>query len=90
MSTLVPRNRYVVRLKTTVWADMNGLYLKKSLTFLRRKCEGVNVLEEAVDQDGAQEVRPRILNVDECEDGIYEVVTCSVDNYYYKLMPFES
>lgn len=88
-------DRTVVRLRTTMWSDKNGLHLKKSLTFLRRKSEGFNVLEEDASAAGVEEVLPRILNLGKCEDGIYEVVVCNeshdwetgyVDDYDYRLV----
>ena len=88
-------NRCVVRLRTTMWANKSGLHTKKSLTFLRRKSEGFNVLEEDASAAGIEEVLPRILNLDECEDGIYEVVICNeshdwetgyIDDYDYRLV----
>ncbi len=88
-------NRCVVRLRTTMWADKNGLHTKKSLTFLRRKSKGFNVLEEDASAAGVEEILPRILNMDECEDGVYEVVTCNesrdyetgyIDDYDYWLV----
>lgn len=88
-------NRCVVRLKTTSWADKRGLHQKKSLTFLRRQCEGFNVLEEDAGAIGADEVLPRILNLNECADGIYNVVVCNesrdfetgyINDYDYKLV----
>lgn len=88
-------NRCVVRLRTTMWADKTGLHTKKSLTFLRRKSEGFNVLEEDASAAGVEEVLPRILNLDECPDGVYEVVVCNesrdyetgyVDDYDYRLV----
>ena len=88
-------SRCTVRVKTTVWADKRGLHTKKSLTFLRRQCEGFNVLAEDVSAIGAGEVLPRILNLGEVEDGIYEVVVCNeshdyetgyVDDYDYRLV----
>lgn len=89
------RNRCVVRLRTTKWADKSGLHIKKSLTFLRRKSEGFNILEEDTGAAGVEEILPRILNMDECQDGIYEVVMCNerhdyetgyVDGYDYRLV----
>jgi hypothetical protein len=89
-------NRCVVRVKTTTWADRRGLHTKKSLTFLRRQCEGFNLLEEDAEAIGAEDVVPRIMNLDECEDGIYDVVTCNesrdyetghIDDYDYMLVP---
>lgn len=88
-------SRCVVRVKTTTWADKKGLHQKKSLTFLRRRCEGFNLLEEDAGAIGAEEVMPRILNLGECEDGIYKVVACNerrdyetgyVDDYDYRLV----
>ena len=89
-------SRCTVRVKTTVWADKRGLHTKKSLTFLRRRCEGFNVLAEDASAIGAEEVLLRILNLGEVKDGIYEVVVCNeshdyetgyVDDYDYRLMP---
>ncbi len=88
-------SRCTVRVKTTTWADKRGLHTKKSLTFLRRQCEGFNALAEDTSAIGAEEVLPRIVNLDEVEDGIYEVVVCNeshdyetgyVDDYDYRLV----
>ena len=88
-------SRCTVRVKTTAWADKRGLHTKKSLTFLRRQCEGFNILAEDADAIGAEEVLPRIVNLGEVEDGIYEVVACNeshdyetgyVDDYDYRLV----
>lgn len=89
----------VVRLRTTAWRDKNGLHLKKSLTFLRRQCIGFNLLEEDAGAIGAEEVLPKIENLDECKDGIYMAVVCNesrdwesgyVDDYDYRLVPLET
>lgn len=94
-----PKNRCVVRLRTTTWRDKNGLHLKKSLTFLRRQCVGFNILEEDAGSVGAEEVLPKIENLSECNDGIYEAVVCNerrdwetgyVDDYDYRLGPLET
>jgi hypothetical protein len=88
-------SRCTVRVKTAVWADERGLHTKKSLTFLRRQCEGFNLLAEDASAIGAEEVLPRILNLGEVEDGVYEVVACNksydyetgyVEDYYYRLV----
>ena len=71
------KNRCVVHLRTTMWTDKNRMHIKRSLTFLRRQCKGFNVLKEDIDAVGVEEVLPRILNLDECEDGVYGVVTCN-------------
>lgn len=89
-------NVCTVRLKTATWSDSKGLHTKKSLTFLRRQCAGYNLLEEDAGAIGADEVVTRIINLDSCKDGVYEVVACNesrdfesgyIDNYDYKLVP---
>ena len=92
------KSRCVVRLKTTMWADKNGVNIKKRLTYLRKKCTGYNILEEDISNTSSYEVIPRIINIDECSDGIYEVVSCNekrdwesgnIDDYDYKLIDFK-
>jgi len=92
-------SRCVVRLRTTVWNDKNGLHLKKSLTFLRRQCVGFNILGEDSDAIGVEEVLTKIENFNECEDGIYLVVVCNehrdwesgyVEDYDYRLISLET
>ncbi len=90
-------SRCVVRLRTCCWNDGDGLHIKKTLRFLKRKCEGYNILEEDCQMIGADEVISHITNLDECKDGVYEVVTCNewgawetphiIEDYDYKLIP---
>ena len=91
------KNICVVKLTTTTWADKRGLHIKKSLTYLRRKCKGYNAIEEEVSATGAYDTARIIINLDECVDGIYEVAVCNethdfetghVDGYDLKLIPF--
>ena len=86
----------VVRLKTSCWSDKRGIHTKRSLTYLKRKCKGYNILEEDASNIGADEVFPRIVNLDECEDGVYYVITTNVqtdwesgdvEDYDYRLVP---
>ena len=88
-------SRCMVRVKTTIWADKRGLHMKKSLTFLRRQCKGLNILIQDVSAIGAEGVFPNIMNFGEVEDGIYEVVVCNeshnyetgyIDDYDYRLV----
>ena len=84
--------RCIVRIRTTVWADARGVHAKRSLTFLRRKCVGVNILEEDLKEARAADVVPHILNFMDVKDGIYEVVICNrhydrvTGDYDYKLV----
>lgn len=91
-------NLCVVKVITNVYSNHQGVHIKKSLIFLRRKCKGFNVLEEECSGIGADEVVPRIINLDECNDGIYEIITCNeshdwetgyIDDYDFKLIPFK-
>jgi len=93
-----PENSCVVKLKTSTWNDSRGLHIKKSITYLRRKCVGFNFLEEEVSAIGPEEAARSIINLDECKDGIYEVVICNethdwesgiVDGWSLKLVPFK-
>lgn len=92
-----PECRCVVRLTTSMWRDTRGVHFRKSLMFLRRKSKGFQILEEDVDMIGAEEVVPRVVNLCEADDGIYEVIVCGeqrdwetgqVEEYSYKLVPF--
>jgi hypothetical protein len=80
-----------------MWSDKTGLYVKRNIVFLRRKCKGNNFLEEDLDEVGVYEVLPRIVNLQEVDDGIYCVETCNerkdwldghVNDYDYKLVPY--
>jgi limonene-1,2-epoxide hydrolase len=89
--------RTVVRLLTTSWWDGKGLHIKRSLTVLRRRSMGHCQIEEDVSAVGATETAALIENLDDCKDGVYEVVLCNVrrdwetgyiDSWGYKLLPF--
>lgn len=93
------RNMCIVRLRTEIWADKRGMHTKKSLVFMRKQCQGFNILEEDITADGAQDVMPRIINLEDCEDGLYEAVACNestdwesghIDSYDYKLVPIKT
>lgn len=96
----VPKNenKCVIRLKTSCWSDNNGVYKKRSLTFLKRKSVGWNALQEDANAIGAEEAIAAIANLDNCADGVYEVIVCNlsrdwetgyVDGYDLKLIPCE-
>lgn len=93
------RNRVVVRLRTTTWADNRGIHQKRSILFLKKQSLGHNMLQEDISCVGAEDVLPKIVNLNECEDGIYEVYTCNesrdwetgyVDDWDYKLQAIDS
>lgn len=91
-------SRVVVRVKTSTWDDKYGLHTKKSLLFLKRKCDGINFLKEDCSSIDAEHVMSHIENLDDCSDGIYEVIMCNVshdfesghvDNWDYRLIPYK-
>lgn len=85
-----------VRLSRGSWHNSKGIYQKISITFLKRKSGHIyNFLEEDACMVGADEIIPRILNLNECRGGIYKVITCNetrdyesgmIDDYDYKLI----
>lgn len=90
----------VVRLSTSCWHNGNEVNIKRTLRYLKRKCKGFNLLDEDCRNIGAKEVVESITNLDDCEDGVYEIVTCQewsswetphiIEGYKYKLIPLES
>lgn len=89
-------NICIVRLSTNSWKDDRGVHFKKSLNFLKRKCKGFNILAEDCDVVGAEDVIPKIINLLNIPDGVYQLTTCNeskdwetgyVDDYDYKLVP---
>lgn len=72
--------------------------MQRSLTTLRRHSTGHQILDEAVSNIGAMDTFGMITNVNECEDGVYEVTTCNlthdyetgcVDGYDFVLIPYD-
>lgn len=86
----------VIRLKTSYWSDKRGLHVRRDLLFMRRLCVGHNWVAEDAAMAGEEEVIPRIVNLDECEDGLYYVTMVNeyrdwesncIEDYDYKLVP---
>ena len=89
-------DKEVVRVRTSVWSDRRGLYVKRSVAFLRKQSTGTGPLYEEISAVGAEQAVARILNLDTCEDGIYQVVLCNqkrdwetgyIDDYDFRLEP---
>jgi hypothetical protein len=88
--------RTIVRLRTSYWHDKNGLHCRQSLSYLKRQCTGFQLIDDDCSMVGADHVMPRIVNLHECKDGIYDVVminqkkdweTGHVEDWDYKLFP---
>jgi len=91
-----PEHCEIVRLVTSAWKDNRGLHFKRDILSVKRKSKGHQILDHDSDMIGADEVIRHIVNLHECRDGIYEVVTCNerkdwesgyIEEYDYKLIP---
>lgn len=96
-TNLEPNARIVVRLRTEYWSTDRGVFKKTCVLYLKSKSSGVNFIEEDASFGGPELVIPKIINLDECADGIYEVIcvneyrdweTGYVEDWDYKLVPY--
>jgi len=92
-----PANVCVVRLITTWWYNDRGIHQKKSLNYLHRKSSGWNIVQADSSDIGVDHVFNHIVNLDSCDDGIYEVIACNfgtdwetgyIEDWDYKLIPY--
>ena len=94
-----PRPNLVVRVQTSFYSPRSGTLVRQTtVRVMRRLSRGHDFLFEDVSMVGADEVMPRIVNLDEVEDGLYRVITINerlnwetgyVDSYDYRLVPIE-
>ena len=94
-----PLSRSVVRLKTSYWCTTKrGISQRKDITILKRKSHGYHVLLEDISNMDIDEIFSRIVNLDGCVDGVYEIVACNpqkdwetgyVDDYDYRLICYK-
>lgn len=93
------KTRTVVRLRRSFWHDNDGAYQRVSLRYLKRHAEGFNLFDDDCGMVGADNVISKITNLSECEDGIYEIVTCNahrdwetghIEDWDYRLIPFNN
>lgn len=89
--------RAVYRLSRSYWKSGNSINCKISLTRLARKSTGYKYFEEECDMGGCDLAWKHIINLNECKDGIYELITVNiskdwetgyVDDYDFKLIPY--
>lgn len=90
--------RVFVRLSRSYWHDNDGIYIKTTLRYLKRKCSGFNCFDNDCDLGGAEWGIKNIINLDECKDGIYELIivnehrdweTGIVEDWEWKLIELE-
>jgi hypothetical protein len=90
------KSQTVVKIETSYWYDKHGAYAKKNLKVLKRKSFGYNLLLEECSMSGAECVN-RIVNLNEVNDGVYELLVCNiskdwetgyVDDWALELIPF--
>ena len=92
------RNRIVVRLATNYYCTGKSAVVKKELRFLKRKSCGDNFFIEDCQMAGDDIVIQSIENLDECKDGIYELIVSNVsrdwetgydDDWDWKLIEYK-
>jgi len=88
----------VVRVSINSWFSGGSLHYKKSLSVLKRKSFGYEILEDECSNIGATEVVLKIINFNQVEVGLYELVAFNisrdresgcVDDWDLKLIPYE-
>lgn len=89
------KSRTIVRVMTRTWSDRKGIYQKKKLRYVKHRCEGESIFQQ--DIDVGEDVIPRIVNLNDCNDGLYQVVACNIlrdfntgyiDYFDYRLVPY--
>jgi len=71
-------SRSIVRLETSYWFDGKSMYQKRKITFLKRRSSSYNwVLEDAY-SFGAEDVMTHIVNLNDVDDGVYEIVPVNI------------
>ena len=92
-----PLPKVVARLSRG-YSSHNGTHTQYThIRCLRRQCEGFNFFEDDIEIVGLEAVMNSIVNLEECDSGIYEIIfsdvyrdsTGEVDGYSYKLVPLE-
>jgi len=93
------KNIVICRLNTNSYiSSRNKIILKKEITYLKKLSKGYNFLMEDIGNIGAEDVISRIINLNTCKDGVYELIivnesrdweTGYIDDYDYKLIPYE-
>lgn len=70
-----PTMKNIVRIRTSCFSTKNGVRICKDIYTLKRKSNGYDLLGEEISAMGADYFysEKRIINLDECEDGIYEL-----------------
>jgi len=88
----------VVKVSTTYYTTNRGLAMTKRIEFLKRKSDRdcVFSIEEDASCGGADSVMQRIVNLDEVDDGVYQMIWINefrdresgyIEDWDYKLVP---
>ena len=80
----LPESKTIVRLTNSWYQSSNGAYVKKTeIRPLRKQCTGFQPLSEEVDCVGVSEAICKIVNLDSCIDGVYELIVRYERNWDY-------
>jgi hypothetical protein len=92
------KSKLVVRLTTNMYHTKDCLVFKKTIKILKRLSNNDYIFEDC-NMVGADEVIPRIINLHELKDGVYEINTCNekkdwetgyVEEWDYYLTPYKN
>lgn len=90
-------SKCVVKLITSFYATKKGCFSTKSLHYAKRLSYGFNIIEEDLSNTSAKDVIQSFINLHECKDGFYEIVSVNhsydyesgyCDGYDLKLIPY--
>ena len=90
-------NKTIVRLKTSCFVTARGIHIKKDILFLRRLCKGFNIIADDALQCEVEDTVCRVVNLDRCSDGIYEISIINeskdfesgnIEEWEYELRPY--
>jgi hypothetical protein len=73
-----PLTKCVVRIRTSSFETKSGIRIVKDLTYLSRLSSGINLLGEECNAVGASDAIKRIINIDACDDGLYQLIPCNL------------
>ena len=88
----------VVKLITTYYQTKDGYAITKKIITQKRLSKGFDFFKEEVSFINVENALTRIINLDECEDGLYELIminqskdyeTGYIEDWDYKLISYE-
>lgn len=91
-------SKTICRIKTDWFNRGDSLVKQKSIRVLKRKSSGFDLLNESANMVGVEDALEDIVNFDECDDGIYQLITNNwstdwetglIEDVDFKLIPVD-